>query len=39
VTWKEVDRCARSGDPSGLVFTATQVLERIEADGDLFAEV
>ena len=39
VTWEEVDRCARSGDPGDLRFTADQVLERIEEHGDLFAEV
>jgi bifunctional non-homologous end joining protein LigD len=39
VTWEEVDHCARSGDPDRLTFTAAQVLERIEVDGDLFAEV
>ncbi|HEY5096389.1 MAG TPA: non-homologous end-joining DNA ligase [Acidimicrobiales bacterium] len=39
VTWEEVDHCTGSGDPDHLVFTAGQVLERIEADGDLFAAV
>ncbi len=39
VTWDEVDRCAASGDPTDLRFTADQVLERIEEHGDLFAEV
>ena len=38
VTWDEVDRCARSGDPARLSFTAPQVLERIETSGDLFAD-
>jgi bifunctional non-homologous end joining protein LigD len=39
VTWAEVDRCAHSGDPATLRFTADQVLERIEEHGDLFADV
>jgi bifunctional non-homologous end joining protein LigD len=39
VTWSEVDGCARSGRPADLSFTADEVLERIEAYGDLFAEV
>jgi bifunctional non-homologous end joining protein LigD len=39
VTWAEVDRCAHSGDPATLRFTADQVLKRIEEHGDLFADV
>jgi bifunctional non-homologous end joining protein LigD len=39
VTWDEVDHCAHSGNPDDLRFTASQVLERIEALGDLFAAV
>jgi bifunctional non-homologous end joining protein LigD len=34
VSWDEVEACKRAGD---LVFTANQVVERVEADGDLFA--
>lgn len=37
VTWSEVDRCARRGEPGLLVFDTRAVLERIERDGDLFA--
>jgi bifunctional non-homologous end joining protein LigD len=39
VTWEEVEACAESGDPDRLVFTAPQVLARVEAHGDLFAPV
>ncbi len=39
VTWDEVEAAADSGDASGLVFEAGQVLERIEQHGDLFAPV
>jgi bifunctional non-homologous end joining protein LigD len=39
VTWEEVDQAAESGDGSGLVFEAADVLERIERHGDLFAPV
>ncbi|MEA2177943.1 MAG: bifunctional non-ous end joining protein LigD, partial [Solirubrobacteraceae bacterium] len=38
VSWDEVRACAESGDPDMLVFTARDVLERVERDGDLFAE-
>jgi bifunctional non-homologous end joining protein LigD len=34
VSWDEVEACRRAAD---LVFTANQVVERVEADGDLFA--
>ncbi len=37
VRWEEVERVAESGDPSSLVFEAGAVLERLAADGDLFA--
>jgi bifunctional non-homologous end joining protein LigD len=37
--WEEVEKAADSGDGSGLVFEAGQVLERIEQHGDLFAPV
>ena len=36
VTWDEVGRCARTGDPGLLRFDTDQVLARVEADGDLF---
>jgi bifunctional non-homologous end joining protein LigD len=39
VTWEEVEAAAESGDGASLVFEAGQVLERIEAHGDLFASV
>jgi bifunctional non-homologous end joining protein LigD len=39
VTWAEVGRCLESGDPATLSFTAPQVLERVERQGDLFAPV
>jgi bifunctional non-homologous end joining protein LigD len=37
VTWKEVQRCVKSGDPTTLEFTTTDVLVRIEKHGDLFS--
>jgi bifunctional non-homologous end joining protein LigD len=37
VTWDEVDECAASGDPTLLEFTATDVIARVKAMGDLFA--
>jgi bifunctional non-homologous end joining protein LigD len=37
--WDEVEAAADSGDGSGLVFEAGDVLERIEEHGDLFAPV
>jgi bifunctional non-homologous end joining protein LigD len=39
ITWREVDDCARSGNPADLHFTSDLVLKRIEAHGDLFAAV
>jgi bifunctional non-homologous end joining protein LigD len=39
ITWEEVERAAESGDGSKLVFEASDVLERIEEKGDLFAPV
>ena len=38
VTWDEVAACA-SGDVEPLRFEAGDVLARVDADGDLFAEV
>jgi len=39
VSWEEVDACAASGDPLDLRFVASEVLERVERLGDLFAPV
>jgi bifunctional non-homologous end joining protein LigD len=39
VSWEEVEAAADSGDSSGLVFEAADVLDRIERHGDLFAPV
>ncbi len=37
VSWEEVHRCAEAGDADLLRFTATQVLDRVDRVGDLFA--
>lgn len=37
VTWDEVDECERKADPALLRFLATDVLDRVERHGDLFA--
>ncbi len=37
VTWDEVDRCAKAGNPSKLRFEAKDVLRRVEKFGDLMA--
>jgi bifunctional non-homologous end joining protein LigD len=39
VTWEEVEKAAESGKGDRLVFEASDVLERIEKQGDLFAPV
>jgi bifunctional non-homologous end joining protein LigD len=39
VTWDEVEAVADSGDGSNLVFEASEVLDRIEQHGELFAPV
>jgi bifunctional non-homologous end joining protein LigD len=39
VTWDEVRACLDAEDPELLVFTADQVVQRVERDGDLFAPV
>ena len=39
VTWDEVRATAAGGDPEALVFTAPEVLRRVDEQGDLFAEV
>ena len=36
VTWDEIESCAESGDAGLLVFTADDVLARVEEHGDLF---
>jgi len=37
VTWKEVQQCVKSGDPTTLEFTTADVLTRIKKRGDLFS--
>ena len=39
VTWDEVEAAAGSGDGSALVFETTDVLKRLDDQGDLFAPV
>jgi bifunctional non-homologous end joining protein LigD len=39
VAWDEVERASGGGDAGALRFEATQVLERVEERGDLFAPV
>ena len=39
VTWEEVEKCLKKGDPNLLVFDSAQVLERVAKQGDLFAPV
>jgi bifunctional non-homologous end joining protein LigD len=39
VTWDEVTGCLTKQDPELLVFTADQVLKRVEKSGDIFAPV
>lgn len=39
VTWSEVEKCLKKGDPNLLVFTSEQVLERVQKQGDLFEAV
>jgi bifunctional non-homologous end joining protein LigD len=39
VTWEEVRQCADSADPDRLAFTASEVLDRVAAGGDLFSPV
>src|SRR5258708_29531938 len=39
VSWDEVERCLKAGDPTKLVFDSDQVLKRVEKLGDLFEPV
>src|ERR1700730_1167679 len=39
VSWDEVERCLKAGDPSLLVFDSEQVLARVAKHGDLFEPV
>lgn len=39
VDWDEVSACATADDPERLVFTADDVLRRVAADGDRFADL
>src|SRR5579859_3743502 len=39
VSWEEVDKCLKAGDPSLLVFDSEQVLARVQKLGDLFEPV
>ena len=39
VSWTEVEKCFKAGDPSLLVFDSDQVLARVAKQGDLFEPV
>ena len=39
VTWVEVEKCLKKGDPELLSFEAAQVLKRVDKSGDLFEPV
>jgi bifunctional non-homologous end joining protein LigD len=39
VSWQEVDRCAKSGNPDTLRFEAKDVLKRVEKFGDLMGSL
>ena len=39
VTWDEVEKCLKKGDPELLSFEAAQVLKRVDKSGDLFEPV
>jgi bifunctional non-homologous end joining protein LigD len=39
ITWEEVEKAAESGKGDHLVFETTDVLQRLDAQGDLFAPV
>jgi bifunctional non-homologous end joining protein LigD len=36
ISWKEVRKCERSGDPTDVQFTTTEVVARVKEVGDLF---
>jgi bifunctional non-homologous end joining protein LigD len=37
VTWREIDRCAKAGDPNVLRFEAEDVVKRVDRVGDLMS--
>jgi bifunctional non-homologous end joining protein LigD len=39
VSWAEVEKCLKAGDPNLLVFDSDQVLARVAKHGDLFEPV
>jgi bifunctional non-homologous end joining protein LigD len=39
VTWEEVEKCVKKGDPELLAFESSEVLKRIDKHGDLFDPV
>jgi bifunctional non-homologous end joining protein LigD len=39
VTWEEVEKCMKKGDPDLLSFEAPEVLKRVDKHGDLFSPV
>ncbi|MEA2492492.1 MAG: bifunctional non-ous end joining protein LigD [Thermoleophilaceae bacterium] len=39
VTWAEVEKCVKKGDPELLEFESQEVLKRVDKHGDLFAPV
>lgn len=39
LTWDEVAKCAQSADANLLRFTTSEVLERVEQNGDLFSQL
>ena len=39
MTWDEVEQCAVAGDAELLVFDHSDLVERVERDGDLFGPV
>ncbi|HTK95697.1 MAG TPA: hypothetical protein VL382_08660, partial [Terriglobales bacterium] len=39
ITWNEVEKCLKKGDPELLVFTSDDTLKRVEKHGDLFESV
>jgi bifunctional non-homologous end joining protein LigD len=39
VTWDEVEKCVKKGDPDLLAFEASEVLKRVDKHGDLFEQV